>query len=99
MSNFEIDLDEYAEGAVMLDGFEDCIVGVVEEFGNGRRLLYDKQKMIIKLCSEDLMTEQEAEEFFDYNILGLHVNEQNAVFLDQRITPVITEQKVIYKIE
>jgi len=99
MSNFEIDLDEYAEGAVMLDGFEDCIVGVVEEFGNGRRLLYDKQKMINKLCSEDLMTEQEAEEFFDYNILGLHVNEQNAVFLDQRIIPVITEQKVIYKIE
>jgi hypothetical protein len=99
MSNFEIDLDEYAEGAVMLDGFEDCIIGVVEEFGNGRRLLYDKQKMINKLCSEDLMTEQEAEEFFDYNILGLHVSEQNAVFLDQKITPVITEQKVIYKIE
>jgi hypothetical protein len=27
------------------------------------------------------MTEQEAEEYYDYNILGLHAGEQNAVFL------------------
>jgi hypothetical protein len=98
MINKEIDLDDYAEGAVMLDGFEDCIIGVVEEFGNGRRLLYDKQKMINKLCSDNLMTEHESEEFFIYNILGLHVNKQNALFLDQKITPVISEGHITYSV-
>ena len=34
----------------------------------------------------DLMTQGEAEEFYDYNILGLYAGEQNAVFLDLDIT-------------
>ena len=33
------------------------------------------------------MTEQEAEEFYDFNILGLYAGEQNAVFLDLSVTP------------
>ena len=76
------DLDEYAEGAVLLDGLEDAIIGVVEEFGNGRRILYSKDKILQILCERDSMTEEEAQEFYDFNILGLHVSEQNPVFLD-----------------
>jgi hypothetical protein len=34
------------------------------------------------------MTEQESEEFYDYNILGLYAGEQNAIFLDLKVTPV-----------
>lgn len=99
MTKFTIDLDEYAEGAVMLDGFEDCVIGVVEEFGNGRRLLYSKPKMIEKLCKDDLMTKGEAEEFFDYNILGLHVSEQNAVFLDVEIETEVLNGEIIYNVK
>lgn len=99
MTKFTIDLDEYAEGAVMLDGFEDCVIGIVEEFGNGRRLLYSKPKMIQKLCKDDLMTEGEAEEFFDYNILGLHVSEQNAVFLNVEIETEVLNGEIIYKVK
>ena len=46
--NFVVDLDSYAEGAILLDGFEDCIIGIVEEFGNGRRLLYSKDMILDK---------------------------------------------------
>ena len=77
-----IELDEYAEGAVLLDGLEDAIIGIVEEFGNGRRVLYSKPKILSILCERDLMTMSEAEEYYDYNILGLYVSEQNPVFLD-----------------
>ena len=87
--NWTIDLDEYAEGAILLTDLEDCIVGVVEEFGNGKRILYSKQLILNKLKERDLMTEEEAEEFYDYNILGLYAGEQNAVFLDKSITPKI----------
>ena len=42
----EIDIDEQAEGAILLDGFEGAIIGIVEEFGNGPRILYSKKKII-----------------------------------------------------
>jgi hypothetical protein len=83
-----VDIDEYAEGAVLLDGLEDAIVGIVEEFGNGRRILYSKPKILTILSERDGMTWSEAEEFYDYNILGLYAGEQNAVFLDVDIKPI-----------
>jgi hypothetical protein len=75
------DIDEFAEGAIILDGLDDAIVGIVEEFGNGRRILYSKYKILTILCDRDLMTMGEAEEYFDYNIIGLYAGEQNPVFL------------------
>ena len=83
-----VDIDEYAEGAILLDGLESAIVGIVEEFGSGNRILYSKQKILNILQERDLMTMGEAEEFYDYNIIGLHAGEQNAVFLDLEITPI-----------
>jgi hypothetical protein len=67
----DYDIDEIAEGAIKLDGLDDAVLGVVEEFGNGPRILYSKNKM----------TWSEAEEFYDYNILGLYAGEQNPIFL------------------
>ena len=90
-----VDLNEYAEGAVMLTGLEDAIIGIVEEFGNGPRVLYSKRK-IIDLLTKDGMTESEAEEYYDFNILGLHAGEQNAVFLDIDITPIKKENEWQY---
>lgn len=75
------DIDSFCEGAVLLTGLEDAIVGIVEDFGNGPRILYSKSKILQILQERDLMTEQEAEEFYDYNILGLYAGEQNPVFL------------------
>jgi hypothetical protein len=87
----KIDIDEYAEGAILLDNLEEAIIGIVEEFGNGRRILYSKSKILSILQIRDGMTEQESEEFYDYNILGLYAGEQNAVFLDLKVTPVKTD--------
>jgi hypothetical protein len=74
-------IDEIAEGAIKLDGLDDAVLGVVEEFGNGPRILYSKNKIIYILQERDGMTWSEAEEFYDYNILGLYAGEQNPVFL------------------
>jgi len=84
----KIDIDEYAEGAILLDGLEEAIIGIVEEFGNGRRILYSKSKILSILQIRDGMTEQESEEFYDYNILGLYAGETNPIFLDLKILSV-----------
>jgi hypothetical protein len=94
--SFVIDLEEYVEGAILLDGLEQSIIGIVEEFGNGRRVLYSKSKILSILCERDLMTMGEAEEFYDYNILGLYAGEQNAVFLNTEITTEKTEEGYKY---
>jgi hypothetical protein len=82
MSTIEdYNIHEFAEGAIILDGLDEAIVGITEEFGNGRRILYSKDKIIDILMERDGMTWHEAVEFYDFNILGLHAGEQNPVFL------------------
>ena len=95
-----VDIDEYAEGAVLLDGLEDAIIGIVEDFGSpGRKMLYSKQGILNILQERDLMTMGEAEEFYDYNILGLHAGEQNPIFLDLEITPIKKENEWEYHVK
>ena len=65
----------------ILDGLNDAIIGITEEFGNGPRILYSKNKILNILCERDGMTWSDSEEFYDYNILGLYAGEQNPVFL------------------
>jgi hypothetical protein len=94
-----VDIDEYAEGAVLLDGLESAIVGIVEGFGSpGRKMLYSKQRILNILQERDLMTMGEAEEFYDYNILGLYAGEQNPIFLDLEIMPIKKEDGWEYQL-
>jgi len=88
-----VDINEYAEGAVLLDGLESAIIGIVEDFGSpGRKILYSKQIILNILQERDLMLMGEAEEFYDYNILGLYAGEQNAVFLDLGLESIKNEK-------
>jgi|TARA_B110000908_G_scaffold136268_1_gene161398 hypothetical protein len=74
-------IDENAEGAVILSDLDDAIIGVVEEFGNGPRILYSTEKIIQILIDRDGMSEEEAVEYYGFNILGMFAGEQNPVFL------------------
>ncbi len=95
-----VNIDEYAEGAVLLDGLESAIVGIVEDFGSpGRKMLYSKQRILNILQERDLMTMSEAEEFYDYNIIGLYAGEQNPIFLDLEITPIKKEDGWEYQLK
>jgi hypothetical protein len=94
-----VNIDNYAEGAVRLDGLDSAIIGITEEFGGNRRLLYGKTEILKILMSRDGMTHSEAEEFYDYNILGLYAGEQNPIFLDLSITPFNSKYGWDFKID
>lgn len=95
-----VDIDEYAEGAILLDDLEEAIIGIVEDFGSpGKKILYSKRKILNILQERDLMTESEAEEYYDYNILGLYAGELNAVFLDLEITPIKKDNGWCYQLK
>jgi len=79
-----MDLDELfdsAFGAVILTGFDDAIIGLTEEFGNGPRILYSREKILQILIERDRMEYDEAMEYYDFNILGLFAGEQNPIIL------------------
>jgi len=94
-----VDIDNYAEGAIILDGFNDAIVGITEEFGGIKRLLYSKDKILKILQENNPMTQSEAEEYYDYNIVGLYAGDQNPIFLDLEIIPIKVNENYEYKIK
>lgn len=69
------------QGALKMDGYDDCIVGVIERFGQPTIVCYDKEKIIQKLMDDDGMERDEAIEFFEYNQLGAWMGETTPCFL------------------
>lgn len=64
-----------------LDGFDDCISGLVSRFGADDILCYDTAKIIDRLMA-DGMSDIEAIEYFNFNILGAWVGETTPCFID-----------------
>jgi hypothetical protein len=67
--------------ALTADGLDDCIIGIGERCSQSPICVYDRDKVIEKLTNRDGMTVEEAEEFFEYNIVGAWVGEGTPMFL------------------
>lgn len=61
-------------------GLEQAIIGIVERFGMQPVILLDREKCIDILVKRDGMTEEEADEFFEYNIIGAWMGEGTPCF-------------------
>lgn len=59
------------------DGFDDALIGV-DEFS--MRLIYSVSKCIAVLTERDGMTEEEAWEYFEYNVRGAWVGEKTPIW-------------------
>jgi hypothetical protein len=72
--------EKYPDLEILLaDGFENAFLGIGQQF-NTYFAVYNKNKCIEILAEE--MTEGEAEEYFDYNVVGAYVGENTPVFID-----------------
>jgi hypothetical protein len=69
-----------ADGLLVMDGFDDCILGVVERFGQPPIVGYDKEKVLSRLMADD-MTHEEALEFFEFNQIGAWVGDATPCFI------------------
>lgn len=74
-------LDDDSNGLLVMDGFDDCIVGICHRFGDSF-VVYDQQKVITKLTERDGMTEEEAREFHDFNQLGAWHGDRTPAFIE-----------------
>lgn len=68
------DITEIAENlhdeALVLEGLDECILGYSED----GILIYSYTRMIDHFTEEDGMTEEQAVEWIDYNVMGLMPN-------------------------
>jgi len=72
--------DEYGDLLFMTEAeFDEAIIGVAERIGMEAVVAYDIDK-IIEILSRD-MTEEEAIEYFDFNIIGAYVGERTPVYI------------------
>ena len=62
------------------DGFDEAIIGVVQRMGI-QAICYDQEK-VIEILMRD-MSEEEAWEYFDFNIAGAWVGESTPFFLEK----------------
>lgn len=72
---------ELYDGLLIMDHFDDCIIGVVKGIDNENKVCYSYQKVIHKLMREDEMEEIDAIEYFEYNMMGAYVGETTPCFL------------------
>jgi hypothetical protein len=68
------------EQTMLMNGYDDCIIGIVERFNQPPIVCYDKTKVLIKLSEEGLTPEQ-AMEYFEFNQLGAWVGEKTPCFI------------------
>ena len=64
-----------------VDEHDDAIIGVGESFSRQPILVYSVESIVKKLMERDGMTEEEAIEFFEFNIIGSYNGEGMPIFV------------------
>lgn len=72
---------EQNEEALFLDGFDEALIGIAESNGSGMRAAYSYSKIVDILMERDGMTNDEAIEFYDFNIYGSYMGKNSPEFI------------------
>jgi hypothetical protein len=75
------DISEINPEALLCDGFDEAIIGMAERINLGPVVAYDVDKMLEIMVERDGMTYEEAQEFFDFNIIGAWMGEFTPIFI------------------
>jgi hypothetical protein len=92
------EISEINEEALLIDGFDDAIIGMAERINLGPVVAYDEEKIIeilisqmeledTKGLSEDEIIDEKtimAIEYFEYNIKGAWMGENTPVFITKK---------------
>ena len=78
------ELMEIYDGCLMADGFEEALIGFGTRFNNPVTI-YDLNKCRSILVERDGMSQEEAMEYMDFNVLGAYVGDETPIFLGDYI--------------
>lgn len=74
-------LREECEDCLLADGFDEALIGTVEGACRSPVAAYDYDKCVEILMKRDGMTEEEAEEFMSFNVIGSFMGKMTPLFV------------------
>jgi hypothetical protein len=74
-------LDLGIEDALVMDGFDDCAIGILERCGMKPIVIYDKEKIIDQLMVDEGYDHLGANDYYQYNQLGSWLSDKAPGFL------------------
>jgi hypothetical protein len=74
-------LNENVDDILMADGFDEALLGYAQRVGQPAIAIYDREKCIELLVKRDGLSPEEADEHFEFNVVGAWVGEQTPFFL------------------
>lgn len=77
------EISEINPDALIADGFDEAIIGMAERINLGPIVAYSVEKIIEILMNRDGMSYEEAQEFYDFNIVGSWMGEFTPVFVNE----------------
>lgn len=72
---------EHDPDLILWDGLDEAIVATAERCGMGIVLVYDYEKMMKVFMDRDGMTQEDAMEWIDFNIVGAYVGQKTPITL------------------
>jgi hypothetical protein len=74
---------EQDDAALVFNGFDAAVIGMGYRCGQPPVVVYDRDRIVRVLVEKDLMTEEEAEEFIDHNIVGGWIGERTPIVMQR----------------
>lgn len=72
---------DYNEEALLADGFEDAVIGIGERCSHDPVVIYDAEGCIEILIERDGMSEEDAKDYFYFNVLGAWLGKNTPIFV------------------
>ena len=72
---------DYNEEALMADGFEEAIIGMGARCSQEPVVIYDAERCLEVLMERDGMSEENARDYFYFNVLGAWLGKNTPIFV------------------
>jgi hypothetical protein len=82
MNEFLEQVADTNPGALTADGFEGCELGLAFRATCAPVIAYDRGKCIQRLMERDGMSQEDAEEFFEFNVIAAWVGDGTPIFVE-----------------
>ena len=64
------------------DGFDEAVLGIARRAAQPDVVAYDYEKCVQVLVERDEMTEEEAREYMEFNVVGTFVGKRTPIFIE-----------------
>jgi hypothetical protein len=82
IEDFKNRLSDENPEALLADGFDEALIGIVRRFGLPAIAAYSYSKCIDVLMKRDGMSREDAVEYFEFNTIGAWVGEGTPAFIE-----------------